>query len=61
MKTISITSLQGENYEFALKTVNKQLKSIGIELDETNNIDRQKIVVLALNLRIKFNEVGGLA
>ena len=61
MKTISITSLKGQEYETALKTVNNQLKNIGIELDVTNNLDRQKIVILAINLRIKFNEVGGLA
>ena len=61
MKTYSISSLNGEAYETALKTVNLYLKGIGIQLDTDDRTDRQRIAILSINLNIKFNEIGGLA
>ena len=39
----------------------KELKAIGFELDINNPGDRLKAEIMATNLRMKFNELGGLA
>lgn len=53
--------LNKEQKEVALEIVMKELKLIGFNLDITKPGDRQKAEVLAINLRMKFNQVGGLA
>lgn len=53
--------LNKEQKEVALEIVMKELKLIGFNLDITKAGDRQKAEVLAINLRMKFNQVGGLA
>ena len=57
---MKITELKGEAFEQGLKTMAYYLKGIDVILDLTKNADRHKAVILAENLRIKFNEVGGL-
>lgn len=53
--------LNKEQKEVALSIVMRELKNIGFDLDINHNGDRQKAEVLAINLRMKFNELGGLA
>ena len=57
---MSIHELNKEQYNNAIKLIISELKRIGIELDENNNVDRQKAWALAANLRIRFNENGYL-
>lgn len=53
--------LNQEQKQVALEIVTRELKKIGFDLDITKPGDRQKAEVLAINLRMKFNQVGGLA
>lgn len=57
---MKIDELNGEQYQSAIKRVVLELKAIGIELDPNNALDRTRAWVLACNLRIEFNERGGL-
>lgn len=58
---MNIYELNKEQKETALSIVIKELKAIGIELDINNGGDRLKAEILATNLRMKFNQLGGLA
>lgn len=58
---MSIYELNKEQKEVALKIIMKELKAIGFELDINNSGDKLKAEVMATNLRMKFNELGGLA
>lgn len=55
-----IHELNNEQYNNAIKLIIKELKGVGIILDENNAVDRQKAWALAANLRIRFNENGYL-
>lgn len=57
---MSIHELNKEQYENAIKLIIKELKGVGIILDENNAADRNKAWALAANLRIRFNENGYL-
>lgn len=58
---MNIYELNKEQKETALTIIIKELKAIGIELDINNSGDRLKAEILATNLRMKFNQLGGLA
>lgn len=58
---MKIYELQPEINRVAIERVIKELKNVGIELDINNPADRHKAQCLAINLRIEFNQVGGLA
>lgn len=58
---MNIYELNKEQKQVALSIIIKELKAIGIELDINNSGDRLKAEILATNLRMKFNQVGGLA
>lgn len=58
---MNIYELNKEQKEVALEIVMRELKKIGFDLDINHNGDRQKAEVLAINLRMKFNKLGGLA
>ena len=60
MIKMSIHELNKEQYNNAIKLIIKELKAVGIVLDENNAGDRQKAWALAANLRIRFNENGYL-
>lgn len=53
--------LNKEQKEVAIQIVMKELKQIGFNLNADHAGDRQKAEVLAINLRMKFNQLGGLA
>ena len=55
-----IDELNKEQYNNAIKLIIKELKNVGIELDENSKADRLKAWALASNLRIRFNENGYL-
>lgn len=55
-----IHELNKEQYNNAIKLIIKELKGVGIILDENNAADRNKAWALAANLRIRFNENGYL-
>ena len=57
---MSIHELNKEQYNNAIKLIIRELKAVGIELDENNAADRNKAWALAANLRIRFNENGYL-
>lgn len=57
---MSIHELNKEQYNNAIKLIIKELKAVGIILDENNAADRNKAWALAANLRIRFNENGYL-
>lgn len=56
-----IYELKQEEQLKAIERVMLELKLIGIELDINKADDRQKAYILANNLRIKYNNLGGLA
>lgn len=58
---MNIYELNKEQKQVALEIVIKELKTIGFDLDINNPGDRLKAEILATNLRMKFNQVGGLA
>lgn len=58
---MTIYELNKEQKEVALQIIMKELKAIGFELDIHNSGDRLKAEVMAANLRMKFNQLGGLA
>lgn len=58
---MNIYELNKKQKEVALSIIIKELKAIGIELDINKAGDRLKAEILATNLRMKFNKVGGLA
>ncbi len=58
---MNMYDLNQEQKKTALKIVINELKRVGIELDINNPGDRLKAECLAINLRIEFNQVGGLA
>lgn len=58
---MNIYELNKEQKQTALTIIIKELKAIGIELDINNSGDRLKAEILATNLRMKFNQLGGLA
>lgn len=58
---MNIYELNKEQKQVALDIVIKELKTIGFELDINNSGDRLKAEILASNLRMKFNQIGGLA
>jgi len=53
--------LNKEQKEVAIQIVMKELRQIGFDLNVDYAGDRQKAEVLAINLRMKFNHLGGLA
>ena len=58
---MNIYELNKEQKQVALEIIIKELKTIGFDLDINNPGDRLKAEILATNLRMKFNQVGGLA
>lgn len=58
---MNIYELSQDQKKVALEIVMKELKNIGFDLDINNAGDRLKAEILATNLRMKFNQVGGLA
>lgn len=52
--------LNKEQKQVAMEIIMKELKNIGLNLDINNSGDRLKAEVLATNLRMKFNQFGGL-
>ena len=52
--------LNKEQKQVAMEIIMKELKNIGLNLDIKNSGDRLKAEVLATNLRMKFNQFGGL-
>ena len=58
---MNIYELNKEQKLVALEIIVKELKVIGFDLDINNPGDRLKAEILATNLRMKFNQVGGLA
>jgi hypothetical protein len=58
---MNIYELNKEQKEVALNIVIKELERIGIKLDINHSGDRLKAEILATNLRMKFNQLGGLA
>jgi len=58
---MNIYELNKGQKEVALQIIMKELKAIGFELDINNFGDRLKAEIMATNLRMKFNELGGLA
>ena len=58
---MNIYELNKGQKEIALQIIMKELKAIGFELDINNSGDRLKAEIMATNLRMKFNELGGLA
>lgn len=58
---MKIYELQPEINRVAIERVIKELKAVGIELDVNSAADRHKAQCLAINLRIEFNHLGGLA
>ena len=58
---MSIYELNKEQKEIAMEIVMKELRAVGFDLDITQPGDRLKAEILAANLRMKFNHLGGLA
>lgn len=58
---MSIYELNKDQKQVALAIIIKELKAIGFELDINKSGDRLKAEIMAANLRMKFNELGGLA
>lgn len=58
---MNIYELNKEQKEVALQIIMKELKTIGFELDINKSGDRLKAEIMATNLRMRFNELGGLA
>ena len=58
---MSIYELNKGQKQVALEIIMKELNAIGFELDINNPGDRLKAEIMATNLRMKFNELGGLA
>lgn len=58
---MTIYELNKEQKEVAMKIIMSELKNIGFELNINNSADRLKAEIIATNLRIKFNQLGGLA
>lgn len=58
---MSIYELNKDQKQVALEIIIKELKAIGFELDINKSGDRLKAEIMAANLRMKFNELGGLA
>lgn len=58
---MSIYELNKEQKEVAIGIVIKELKVISFNLDANSSADRLKAEILATNLRMKFNQLGGLA
>lgn len=58
---MKIYDLKNDVQKEAIERVIKELKNVGIELDINNPADRHKAQCLAINLRIEFNQLGGLA
>lgn len=58
---MSIYELNKEQKTIAMEIIMKELKAIGFDLDINNPGDRLKAEILAANLRMKFNQLGGLA
>lgn len=58
---MNIYELNKEQKEVAMEIIIKELKAIGFQLNINNSGDRLKAEILATNLRMKFNQLGGLA
>lgn len=58
---MSIYELNKEQKAVAMEIIMKELKAIGFDLKIDNAGDRLKAEILATNLRMKFNHLGGLA
>ena len=58
---MNIYELNKDQKEIALQIIMKELKAIGFELDINKSGDRLKAEIMATNLRMKFNQLGGLA
>lgn len=58
---MNIYELNKDQKQVALEIIIRELKAIGFELDINNSGDRLKAEIMATNLRMKFNKLGGLA